>query len=163
MGFKTLDLSVAEGGLKDIEALLDLSGLMKFFSRIFNIRTLEESERLSSRQKAMIRRRRRSREKEGTDFEMQPSTAKTPTERIKENVDIIRNASAIERTGGLYMENVAALQEELRTASVDKELIQSWIEIFLYEASNPILKKYLPNMTKFTIDSYDKIIEFVKD
>ncbi len=88
---------------------------------------------------------------------------KTPTERIKENVDIIRNASAIERTGGLYMENVAALQEELRTASVDKELIQSWIEIFLYEASNPILKKYLPNMTKFTIDSYDKIIEFVKD
>ncbi len=76
MGFKTLDLSVAEGGLKDIEALLDLSGLMKFFSRNFNIRTLEESERLSSRQKAMIRRRRRSREKEGSDFEMQPSTAK---------------------------------------------------------------------------------------
>ena len=163
MGFKTLDLSVARSTFEDIKTSFDLNGLMQFFSKNFNIRTLEESEGLSSRQKATIRRRRRSREQETSDFEMQPSTVKTPGERIKENVNIIRNGSAIERTGGLYMENVAALQEELKTSSKDKELIQSWIEIFLYEASNPILKKYLPNITKFTIDSYDQIIEFVKD
>ena len=163
MGFKTLDLSVAEGAFQDIKKSFDLNGLMQFISKNFNKRTLEESERLSSREKVMIRKRRKSREKESSDFDIETPTVKTPTERIKENVDIIRNGSAIERTGGLYMENVAALQEELKTASVDKELIQRWIEIFLYEASNPILKKYLPNMTKFTIDSYDQIIEFVKD
>ncbi len=141
MGFKTLDLSVAESTLKDIESSFDLNGIMQFFSKNFNMRTLEESERLSSRKKAMIRRRRKSREKQDSNFDIETPTVKTPTERIKENVDIIRNGSAIERTGGLYMENVAALQEELKTASVDKELIQRWIEIFLYEASNPILKK----------------------
>tara|TARA_A100001515_G_scaffold95598_1_gene76705 strand:- start:38 stop:904 length:867 start_codon:yes stop_codon:yes gene_type:complete len=163
MGFERLDLSVAQSALNDIESAVDLSGLVRFISQNFNMRTLEESERLSSQKKAMIRRRRRSREQETSDFEMQPLKTKTPGERIKENVNIIRNGSAIERTGGLYMENIAALQEELKTSSKDKELIQSWIEIFLYEASNPILKKYLPNMTKFTIDSYDQIIEFVKD
>jgi len=163
MGFKTLDLSVAEGTFQNIKKTFDLNGLMQFISKNFNKRTLEESERLSSRQKAMIRKRRKSREKESSDFDIETPTVKTPTERIVENVDIIRNGSAIERTGGLYMENVAALQKELKTASVDKELIERWIEIFLYEASSPILKKYLPNMTKFTIDSYDQIIEFIKD
>ena len=172
MGFERLELSVAEGTLKDLENMFDLNGLMRFIGKNFNIRTLEESERLSrKKKKAMIRRRRKSREQEAPDLETEPVTTKTPAERIKENVDIIRNGSAIERTGGLYMENLSALQEEIKHGLIDKtlapdvdvELIQRWIEIFLYEASSPILKKYLPNITKFTINSYDKIIEFIKD
>ena len=163
MGFKVPDISEAEDLLANIKQEVDLKGLLKFVSKNSPQRTLEALTPQQKRQ-ALLRRRRKQQQQEIPQQELEPVKSKTIGEMITENVNIIRKGGAMERTGGVYMENVTKLKEAHKSAEgSDKELIEGWLKIFIYEASNPLLKKYLPGITKFSIDKYEEIQQFLKD